>query len=135
MSDRHESGNAIDSRSEVVCVALVGIPRVHSHANVDAADAGMIFLGNDELRFYRSCKCVRSSWKSNAECIAHSFEDVSVVRVEDRAEHRIMTLDRRAHAVAVRLPTLRRALDIGEEKSNCAGRKNSRRGCGSIRPG
>jgi hypothetical protein len=122
VSDGHESGNPVNGRTEKIAAAFVGISGVYSHAHVDATNARMIFFGDSTLRFKRSRQGIGGAGEGNTKGIADRLEDISAVLFKLAAQQRIMTFDRDSHVVAMRLPTLRRAFNVGEEKSYSAGR-------------
>lgn len=122
MPHGHEPCNTVNSGTEIITAAFIGVSRVHSHAHVNASHAAVIFLRNRALRFNCSGNRIGRAGEGNTESVADRLEDVAAMSFKEGSQERVMTLNGDAHKVAMRFPTLRRAFDIGKQKGHSAGR-------------
>src|SRR5579872_2832139 len=112
--DGHEPRYAIDRRSEVVAVALFRVAGVQAHSDLQSANAGEIFLRKGSLCLDGRVDCLGSRGKGAAKRVAHGLENVATTSDNGGAHEMLVTRDGSLHRLAMRLPTLRRPLDIGK---------------------
>src|SRR5579872_939904 len=122
MSDRQQTCDAIDDRAEIIAVTLLAIPRVQGHTDAQTIHAGKIFLQHGTLNIDRGLQRAGDGIETRTECVADGFEDVALRVFDYLAQQLVVTLDRRLHGVAMRLPALGARLDVREQKCYGASR-------------
>src|SRR5579872_2747383 len=125
MTDGHKSCYSIDGWTEVIGVALLCVSCVQAHAHAQAVNACKIFFGEGKLGIKRCTNRIWRSGESDAERIADGLEDVTAVLLYRSAHELFVTRHSSLHRLAVLLPALRRAFDVGKEKRHRASRQGS----------
>jgi hypothetical protein len=87
---------------------------VEAHPHPKALDRGEIFLCELVLRIQSSLYSVANGAEGGTECITYGLKDVSVMRFDCATQNYIVPFDRILHRLAVMLPTLGRAFDVGK---------------------
>jgi hypothetical protein len=119
--DAHEPRGAVDLRTEEIAVAAL------VDAGVDSASHGQrqIALASALLERLLQIRCgadrVQGIHEVRVNAIARGLHDGAAIACDDVTRQRIVTRERRAHALGVLLPEARASLDVGEQERDDAG--------------
>ena len=123
MSDRHETGNAVDRRSEVIAVALGAFAGVNRHANAHLADRLRPGVrAQRSLRLDGGIERISRQRERAAESVADGLERNAAMPGHRRAHNRIVLREREAHGVGPAFPELRASFNIREQEGYDPGR-------------
>ena len=129
VTDRRQTRDAVDGRAEVVAARFDRGPGVDPHPDAHRCDRRRPgAVAQAPLRIERGLERVFRAQECGAKGVADGLEDHAAVPFDGLAKHRVMTGERGSHHLAVALPELRAALDVGEQEGHRAGRKRCRRG-------
>ena len=132
-----DARHAVERLAEVIAIALLRRAGVQGHADFQFANRAPVRRAQHALGFQRAGERVRGGVKGHAESIAHRFENEAAARLKSLAQHPVVRGQRHAHRLGLQIPFFRAALDVAEQKSDGAGRRNAHgRGmCGSRAAG
>ena len=122
VAGRQQPRYAVDRRSEIVAVALVGRTYMECGAYSQPVDCRKILGGNSALGTEYRHDGVFGMREGCAKRIAHRFENVASVSSDRRSHQRVVSTDGILHRLAIAFPTNGAAFDVGESERNRAGR-------------
>ena len=122
MTGGKQARDAIDRRTEIVAVALVGIAAVNGHAHAQSVDRIPIFRAEVVAGRRRGGDRALDVGKRGAERVADGLENATAVRLDRGPHDRVVTAQRLLHRGAIDVPATRAALDVGKEKRDVSAR-------------
>ena len=118
MTDRKETGGAVERRANVVPIALFGLAGVQGHPHPQTAGQRPGLSGQRALRVEHGGQRVRSRRKRRVERIPHGLEDVAAVLGDGGAQEIVVPAEGGPHRLGMLLPQPGATLDIREEKGH-----------------
>ncbi len=126
VGDTHQPRRPVQRGAVVVAVATVGRSGVDPHAHTQLAGLAPRLGRERTLRIERRTRSVRLQWRRHAcapsPVILTTYPSCAVDRV---AQDLVVTRERGLHRLGVLLPETRRALEVGEQERDRAGRQLS----------
>jgi len=121
VAHRKNAGHAIERWTEVIIVALLGLTRVHGHA--DAQGSGLFPRGGGKpaLGRHGGIDRVVRVVEGHAKGVADGLENIAIKLLECGAQQRVMLRQRAAHRLGMRFPQLGTPLDVGKKKGEVFG--------------
>src|SRR4051794_35555381 len=104
MSCTEQARRAVEWSAKVVAVALVGGAGVQCHAYAQANRQGPLLPLKCQLDGKRGLESSRSGGEGGIDCVAHGFEDVATVPLDDIAQEGIVASEGSGHGVSMLLP-------------------------------
>jgi hypothetical protein len=109
VADREQPGGAVQDRTEVVALPLLGGSGVKRHAGPQRARLAPFFGGERELGFQSGGERLRRPLESHGEGVSAGLEDAPPVTRDRLAQELIVAGDRTAHGLGMLLPLPRTA--------------------------
>ncbi len=121
----HEAGGAVEGGAEVVAAAGVGRAGVDAHAHPQIGEIGIerapILGGEGYLGVECGGEGVVGVGEGGAKRIAHRLEHMPAVGLDCRAQDLVVADEGCRHGLALLLPALGGAFDVGEQEGEGAG--------------
>ncbi len=115
-----DSRGAVDVEAEVRIVTEIRLARVQAHADSQVDAVGPVVLGEGTLCRHRRVGGAGGVLEHDEELVASVIDDVAVAGLDALAQELAVIAEHLGVPVAEALQQLRRAFDIGEEKSDGA---------------
>ena len=123
MADVKQPGGPVHHRTDVVAVTLRTGTRMQRHAHPDGQAGRPGLVADCPLDGHRRRKRGNRVGEHGAMRLAHRLQDVAAGRLDLLADDAVMAGRRHRHGIAIGLPQLDAALDIGEQQRHQTSRK------------
>ncbi len=127
VTDREQSGHAVQRRAEIVRVAFVRRADVQRDPHAHAADSAEVCCGQIARRSERRRHRILRSPEDGAKRVADRLEDNPIAAFDCAAHESVVMADGVAHPFGVAIPADRAPFDVGEHEEDRARRQGSLR--------
>jgi hypothetical protein len=110
----HHPGGAVEHRSEIICVAKLGLPGRNAHAHRQL---------QSQLGVNSRVDCGPRRAERSDHAITGVTEQETVVRFDRGVKHSVVRGQGRPHRVRIGFPPTSRSLDVGEKERHDARRR------------